>query len=328
MLSGCFRDDVKEPALPEIFDQINTSAQIDQVFYSLKNRRIVASNSMFDWDLAFACEKGKFSIKLNAAKSMRAYNTFSREIDIDYTYLINQSYALNWTYEHPGMTEGGCLGKWGDFSFENPQSYGHVYIIDRGFNLYLNGLRYPPKKMRVDGFGSNSYKVTFSDINGDNMTQVVVPKNNTHNYVYIELDYGSTRAIEPPKDEWDILFTPYIDSVGIMNSIPALDSTAPGLALYDGILINPHARSAAMVANSALADIDFFTVDGLNFSSKLNSIGNQWLIGSGILNRNINPEKQSFVIQDNERNSYALQLLNFKKLPNKHSELEFSFKNL
>ena len=158
-IQGCFIEEKPLPAIAPFDVQLETDLQGQgQIFFSLKDRQIVAFNSIYDWDLGFSCRSDKFNIILNSAKGMAAYNTDETSFTNEYPDIL-----YPWVYDNPnGSPDSSSIGTWGDFSFSNPQSYEYVYIINLGFGADDKplGLR----KFKVEGCKEGRYKVRFATI--------------------------------------------------------------------------------------------------------------------------------------------------------------------
>lgn len=325
-LTGCFSEELAQKELPPFVEEINLSRDVGgQVYYSLQNRKIMAWNSIYSWDLAFSCKDGEFNILVNSAKKMGIYNTGSRDLDVSYS---DNHKNYNWSYDHPnGSINTYCIGSWGDFSFENPQSYGNVYIINRGFDRY--NLPYRLKKLRVDGFKNNRYEITFTDVDGMEYEHLSIEKNDSFNFVYVSLEnQGKVMHLEPHKNDWDVLLANYIDTGRYHNFYTQSDSVNRYLALFEGMLLNPHQRSAASDTINAFESIGFFDVGNYTYVNDRNIIGNKWYTWDQANNRYILSDRTTYVVRHGDLNYYVVNFMQVTKPRRDEMVLRFAIKNL
>lgn len=326
VLSGCFSNEIGLPEPKTFSEEIETDrSEEGQVYYSLRDRKEVASNSIYDWDLAFSCKEGDFKILVNSTKKMGVYNTHSKEIDLKFP---NEYKYYDWQYDHPsGLDNSGCFGMWGDFTYDNPQSFGDVYIINRGFDLF--NLPFQMKKMRIEGFENNAYQITFANVDGDEYYHLNIPKNDSFNYIYVSLEQkGQLLKLEPPKQDWDILFTLISDTSRFSNIYTRADSIRNKTVLVDGVLINPYKHSVAIDTSDRFNDLDFFDAQDLLYHESLNTIGARWYTwdksngGYEILPHN------NFVVRYDNLFYYLIQFEEFDKPHREESYFRFSIRNL
>jgi hypothetical protein len=324
-LTGCFSEDKPQPELQPFLQEISTVRERDgQVYYNLRDRKIKRSNSIYSWDLAFNCQPGKFDIVLNSAKKMGVSNTGSIEFDIHYQ---TEHKYYQWQYDHPsGSPEKNAFGTWGDFTFENPQSYRDVYIINRGFDKF--NLPFRLKKFKINGFNDNEYHVSFADADGDNIVNLSIPKNDSFNYVYVSLDkVGSVYHLEPPKDDWDIMVTNYIDTTRYRNVYTKSDSINDRYTLFDGILLNPYNHGVAIDTNG-FNSIGFFDVGEYTYMNNKNFIGNQWYDWDEVNRKYRLSSTNTFVVKHGRLNYYVLEFRDVDKPRRDELKLNFAIKNL
>jgi len=325
-LSSCFRDEQPRPELPLFVQNITTARESNgQVYYSLKDRKILKSNSIYSWDLAFSCRDGDFEIIVNSAKKMGVNNTRSKEFDVSYQP-EHKYYA--WTYDHPtGEAKNNCFGAWGDFTFDNPQSFGDVYVVNRGFDKF--NLPYQLKKLRIDGFKNNAYEITFADVDGDTFYRLTVPKNDSFNFVYVSLEQsGRVFQLEPYKENWDLLFSNYIDSTRYSNVYTKSDSINSNLTLFDGVLLNPYNHSAAIDTSKGFNAIGFFDVEDFEYLKARNTIGNRWYDWNDKNKKYILSDVKTFVVKHGRLRYYVIEFTDVDKPRRDELQLRFAIKNL
>ncbi|CAG0979431.1 MAG: hypothetical protein HND27_08550 [Bacteroidetes bacterium] len=234
----------------------------NQVFYNCNTNKIVSSNKKYDWDLAFDCAENGYVIRLNTAKGMLAASTNSTIFDSIYN--INN---LVWQWDQSdGNKNYTALGNWFQISNGTPSNI--VYIINRQFNENGNSLGY--KKVIFTGLQNDVYSFKYSDLNGQNEHFFQIKKDKNYNHVYFSFNNGGEQVtIEPPKTEWDLLFTnyqhkfaelemPFVITGCLINSNNGVEAAKDSLRNFYEIKLN---------------DINLFS-----FSNEWDKIGYDWKI--------------------------------------------------
>ncbi len=323
MLSGCFTEEYPILPLPDEYVTLSTYRPVNgQVYYSFGSRSQVKSNSVEDWDLAFSCKEDDYSILLNSARGMSSYNTESKDFDATYHY---EDY--DWEYDDcSGRGTISCLGDWGDFSFDNPQSYGNVYIINMGVDL--KGMPTTMIKMKIRKYTDNRYNILISDLDNNQKEEFIIPRNDSFNFVHLSLKTKEVLHLEPPKEDWDILFTSYAAPMGAKEAYPDAIPLPRRYELVEGVLLNPYQRHVTLDSTGNFDNLDFFEIEGHVFNDTTNYIGRNWFNW-------LKPEKQyvitsdnTYIIKDEDRNYYALEFLKFSKSDINRSLTRFRFKSL
>ncbi|MCB9262007.1 MAG: hypothetical protein H6607_06505 [Flavobacteriales bacterium] len=323
-VSSCFTEEERIQPLPDSEQSLSLYRPFNgQIYYSLQHRKVVKQNPTLDWDLAFSCHPDKYTILLNYTKGMAAFNTQSSDF-----YKIYNEPEYPWVFEQFSTEEAQTsIGVWGDFSFENPQSFGQVYIINMGYGL--NGEWLGMKKIKVKTFSEKGYTISFADMDNSNEKSIEVAKNDSFNFVYVSFFYPKTILhLEPSKDEWDLLFTTYCDSIKPQKTHPLyLQHLDKSFELAEGVLLNPHQRKIIQDSLITFNQIDFFKIEPLIFDYQPNYIGRTWYVwDSRTLKYRIDPN--CFIIKDEEKNYYAVEFTNFGKTDFNRFSFNFRFKNL
>lgn len=320
LMTSCFTPE--QPSDPvEPFHEVLTT-DIDsagQVYYSLKDRKVVGTSNVYQWDLGFECGTSGFNIIVNSGKGMAAYNTKITDFRIPLT-----SDNLLWDYDHPcGDLSMTCIGNWGDFNNNNPSSYGNVYIVNLGVDTYGRGLGY--KKILIGGFIDGHYVLRFADLDGSNERLMLIPKTDGYNFTYFSFAFGGQLVdVEPPKDLWDIVFTPFIDEITDLGDYDIRLNAK--LGLYHGILFNRNKRRVAVEENKDWSDITYFGSEDLDYSIYTNTIGRsfyEWLEGD----KKYRVKNTLYLLKDGSENTYLIQFKAFEKEVYS-ARVAFQFKNL
>lgn len=322
-ISSCFTDEEPIQPLPPMQGMIKTNwIDSGQIYYSLRERDIVKANGIYDWDLAFSCKKGDYTILMNSSKGMGCFNTGSK--DFFGAYLEDQ-YPLSFDKSN-GQDDQSAIGTWGDFKFENPQSYGDVYILHLGLDLLKNPIG--KVKFRVNGFSNNSYSIRIGSLtNPNDYWDLPIPKNDSFNFVYLSFAKRQIKHLEPPKNEWDLLFTQYTVPIGKNIPRPIFPQYQKH-ELVDGILLNPYNREIARDSNAAFDDINFFKVESFDFTNRTDLIGQWWYTYSDETHMFDTSANTGYVIRDEDKNFYAIKFVKYIKNDKMGCTSRFILKNL
>lgn len=321
-LGSCFIEEQgMDPIVPENIEIVSDFENEGQLYFDIGTREMVKTSSIYAWDLAFDCRPGHFNILLNSAKGMAVFNTRQTE----FTKLFEER-DYNWEFDQPrGDLEKTAIGEWGDFSFNNPQSYSEVYILHLGYDSDRRPLGY--KKFKVHGFAGSKYIVQMADLNNDNNFTRFIDKNRSFNFSYLSLqDTGYVVEIEPPKETWDIVITPAPDS--IYNLSPYDLELSKGLALSESILSNRFRHSVALDTLNRFENITYFDIDRVSFSPQINTIGNNWKVWNENTYTYEISRSNRFIIKDNEDSYYGIEFLSFEKPSINGSIFRFRLKHL
>jgi hypothetical protein len=212
-----------------------------QVFFDVETNRIVKSNLITDWDLAFRCDAGGHQILLNEAKIMSVADIGP----VDFASVTSAT-DLAWEFDRPtGEWDSTAIGRWWKEEGEGIVSNGHVYVLDRGYGPDGRTLGYA--KMMVVSATDAGYTVRTAKLNNSEDRTIEIPRDTTRNVMGLSLNPGGGVVdVEPPKDEWDLLFTRYTHIF-----------YAPEFTPYSvtGILINRYHTRAAVDTARSFAEI-------------------------------------------------------------------------
>jgi hypothetical protein len=321
LFSGCFKPEtpILEPESERVYINDSTLGPA-QIFYSLAQRKVVKKNSIYDWDLAFDCREDGFYIKLNSSKGMGAYNTGNRNFDLDYK---KNYYPFKYDGQEGDLSKT-AIGNWGDFSFSSPQSFGYVYIINRG--LFEQSRKIGIKKMILKGFKEGFYNLLFADADGANQFFVRVPKSTHSNFTYFTFEEGGKIVqVEPPIDSWDLLFTPFIDSISHLKYIFKIDELN---AVYDGVLFNSASRMISEDNERSFEEINFRYLETYPFTSQENYIGKRFWYWDEIYNKQAVYKGTTYILKDKYEKFYKFKFQAFDRTDFGHLKVCLDLQNL
>jgi len=208
-----------------------------QVYYDLSTAENKKQNIRDVWDLALGCDASKPNLFTNP--SMLASVAPTGSFDFDATFNPDD---FDFSHERAGtfFHKGKMMKNW---QGTTPDS--EVFIIDLGKTLKNKNRGY--KLFQVLSFDGVSYTIKFSDLDHSNLQEVTVNVDDTYTHVYILFENPEeVLTLEPPKEEWDILFTKYMERL-YDGAADTLDYSVTGA------LINPY-KTVAYFHEESYAD--------------------------------------------------------------------------
>lgn len=198
---------MKTPTPTMVTVEADTRDHTAHVYLSLKDQRIVGTHSLTGWDLAFDCREDSFTIHLNWTKGMACYNTGLTRLT---EYAFNED--VLWRYEHYPMFNqtSSALGVWGDYSFQNPKSYGIFYLISLGYNAYGAHMGY--RLLNIRHFSDSAYHIEFMDpLHAMESTEFQIAKRNDRDFQYFTFQAGG-QLIDAgiQEEDWQLMLAPFV----------------------------------------------------------------------------------------------------------------------
>ena len=296
LLASCMHKELPVPAHdPGVVTTAAVNMESDyryQVYYNLQTGSVAGKNLKTAWDIGFEATADGWHIILNGAKSMYAMpiaKSNLEEVGIADTAGFSSSKAWDAPSGNPDST---AIGNWRD----NPQG---VYIIDRGYNAA--GIHLGIEKLKIVSSDATGYTVEYGPLAAANITRLTIAKDSSYNFMFLSFDEQTTTIIEPPKSEWNIVFTQYTHTF----YEPAYQSY-----LVTGCLLNRYSTTASLVDSSiSFAGIDYTYASARIFSKNANTIGYDWKTYTG--NNYVTNADKTFLIRDAHGLYYKLHFIDF-----------------
>ena len=258
--SSCLNKETPVPLKPAGQETVGDVELADdyrwQVYYSLKNNTVVGKNLFTSWDLGFETSPRGNRIILNGAKfRMVAYRTGKQDFA---AVTIADTIGVASQIDMPsGSLDSTAIGDWKN---------GDVYILHRGVDELAADLGM--RKIQFVSVDATKYVVRFSALNGADEKTLEIPKDEKYNFCYLSFDGGGkTLTVEPPKTEWDIVFSKY---TYLYYDLDMRYSVV-------GCLLNHFNTSAGEdTASKLFATIDLEKAASVKLSSLVSTIGFEW----------------------------------------------------
>jgi hypothetical protein len=199
---SCMKKELPVPLKPK-GKEVTASVEMTedyklQIFYSLRNNTIVGTNNYTAWDLGFETAAEGWRIVLNSAKFKMALYPVNKKFEE--VKIADTAGIISLIDAASGSLDSTAFGDW--------RSAGKTYILHRGTDE--TGKYLGMEKIQILSVDDSKYVVHFAAIDGSNEKTLEIFKDEEYNYTFLSFDEGGkTLLIEPPRREWDIVFTKY-----------------------------------------------------------------------------------------------------------------------
>jgi len=293
LLSSCLKEDTPVPAHQA--GNIET-VQIEvgypytyQVYYDCSSNQVVATNTKYDWDLAFECSANGFHILNNTARGEFTANLGN----VDF-YSVNSVANVTWNWDaENGNLDSTAIGNW--------QNTNNIYILNLQYDANGNHLGY--KKIQFLTVDNTSYTFKSANLDGTNEHIYTVIKNNNLNFIHFTFNNnGQTLALEPNKNDWDLLFTNHYHKFSNLPMPFVLTQVLSNK--YNGVLI-------AEDNSGAFQQITLSDTSKYTFTNNWDEIGYDWKIRNNQDNSFTIDNNKSFLIKTVEGLFYKIRFIDF-----------------
>lgn len=291
ILSSCVKEELPVPKHDPgniITNSVNMGSNYKwQVYFNLKNNTVVGQNLKTIWDLGFETSSDGYRIILNSSKAMYAAKTNQTDFSL-VTDTVGFSAFKN--FDSPtGDMEQTAIGDWRLIPNQ-------VYLIDRGYNEV--GAHQGFRKIVIQSVDNYSYNIHFSQLNGSGETTLQIPKDIDYNFTFLSFTTSSTVMVEPPKIDWDIVFTQYLEEL----STPYL---------VTGCLLNRYQTTAKADSIMGFNSINYDFALSQILSSNINVIGYDWKEYNFTTSSYLVFPNKNYIIQDQNGFYYKLHFIDF-----------------
>ena len=266
VMVSCFEEDQAVPPYvpPDDVDTISVQNSIytHQLYFDFSSGLFVAENENSEWVLAFECLDKGFHILVNSADFWGLAHTGSTDMSEDFS--AGKGYT--WESDNPnGNPDSTAVGEWVSFVGGEASYTNEVMLLGQ-----YDGIDYTvEKKVQFIHVDELSYKFLVSDAELSSPDTVEVLKNELLNNVHYSFENNELKQLEPPKSDWDILFTQYF-------TILFTDEGDPTPYYVRGVWQNPHGLESALDTITSFGDVNASNALDNEFSLAQDAIGHDW----------------------------------------------------
>lgn len=280
-----------------------------QIFFSFVNG-VVHQSKASEWDIAFS--NGSMpEIWMNGGKKVRFYPTGSHE----YTSILEARNlpAAVWKFDASSGLEGkSALG-----ILTQGQRLGEVIIVDNGEEVFY--------KFQIMELSDSSYKVKLGALESTLGEELVFSKDDDYNYTYYAFEKGIVSP-EPPKRNWDIVFTKYRHIYYGFN-----DDGTDFPYYLNGVLTNPYSVQSAKDTSELAKDFyayDLAHAQALSLASDRDVIGFDWKKYNLNTDQYIVDSKRLYIVKDVSGFMWKLRFMGFTDDRNVKGSPKFEYQRL
>jgi hypothetical protein len=267
-----------------------------QLYYDLGTSRVVKSNDISAWDIGFRSDTGGHQIVLNGATTMAAADLGT--VDFGVAVAVG---ALSFRYDNPsGRWDSTAIGIWwSEGGLAEATSRSHLYIIDRGYDAVGRALGYV--RLRMIGVSDSTYEFRYGELSDTIGRRAIVRRDTTRTIAAFSFDSGEGYEAEPPKGEWDLLFTRYTHLF-----------YEPTFTPYSvtGVLLNRHNTVAAADTTRSFEEVTSASIESLPYTARADAIGYDWKVYDFTTSSFI-VDSPVYIVRDSEGFAYKLRFLDF-----------------
>ena len=258
-----------------------------QAFYDLKTNTFVSENLKESWDLGFENGVNGNHIILNSSNFMGA----ARVENVSFNNVIDTD-GLTWQWD-------ASSGNLDSTAFDSLELGNIVYVIDNG--LDLQGVSKGFCKLMLTSITTTSYSFKVANLDGSLEEDITILKDNNLNFIGYSLNNRVVVDVEPPKTEWDLMFSQYVHYFDLQDEA----------YLVTGILTNRYEVQVAEVFDKDYEAITNEDITSLNFSSNIDIIGYDWKEFDFSSGAYIVYSDKNYIIKSTEGIYYKLHFIDF-----------------
>jgi hypothetical protein len=319
LFSSCMKEEkpypVPEPPKSEgEFKVLNSQVKMGedygtQIYFSFTTGQAYTS-SVKSWDVSFTTGADDNEMWMNSGKPVLIYPTGNT----NYAAIITKGgIATNaWKYDSPS----GLTGKSGLGILSNQNHVGEVLIVDGGENIYF--------KLQILEVTATQYKIKAGPLEATTGSEYTLTKDDNYNFIYFSFNNGIVTP-EPPKKDWDILFTRY-RTVYYKYNPDGSDFPYP----VNGVLTNPYKTQSAGDSTKSYEFYPFSLENANAFTlrSDRDVIGYNWKSVNINTGQYTVKPKSIYLVKDQNDALWKLHFVNFYDSEGKKGSPQFEYQRL
>lgn len=263
LFSSCLVPDEKVEAPTEELMEVSQSLAEPFNYLNLVNKTNSYQFNNKLWHLKFQANTNEWAIFLNPLIDISVYKTSETDFEkVEADYVVNNT--IEWQKDVPLTTSMlPAIGNWGDYQFENPNSYGAVYILRIKHDLQLEYV-----KIQLLNAVENNYNLRYAKLGANDPQSILIPKEKDYTHTYFSVTgLPEVIRVEPKRDEWQLCFSYGFDSIAGNYNRRVIRQVTDSIGLYPKILLNKKAVSIHLDSVTRFRDIDYFYAKAQNYTA-------------------------------------------------------------
>lgn len=271
---------------------VNIGEQYEtQVFYDFESNKVVQSSSFDTWDISFEASKDGYHVWMNGGLDLYIYNTHQTNFT-GITELPPGMTPSSWGFDDPsGYADSTAVGDWRNKA--DGTSKNEVYIVKLHDTAY--------RKFSILSADEDKYVIQWARLNATTAQTITLNKNDAYNFIYFSFNRGIVTP-EPPKGEWDIVFTRYRHIYRDLDNYPYV---------LNGVLSNPAGVAVAADSVNAFDNITAEVAGSILKSTARDIIGFDWKVYDFAESKYVINARKNYIIQTRNGMVFKLRFTGF-----------------
>ena len=301
VVSGCFKKDESIPVPDRSGELESFTAEMgefyhNQIYFDLGTGTFQV-NERVVWDIAIRNSSEQPFVVLNYSCRTTGVNTGTTDWNA-----VTSDTGIVWEADaESGNLDSTVCTDW--FNHLNADGWSNVFLINRGYTASgaVRGVRKMAFRVQGDSITVRMAKLDGSD---EQLTSWMLEEND-YNYTHVSFnDPGGMVEVEPPANEWDLVFSTYIQEF--------LDQDPPfNYYLVSGVLVNPNQVGVARLDSAEFSLIGLENAAGAQYETHRDVVGYGWKEYIFSTSSYTVFSDQHYLIQDTEGFYYKLRFLDF-----------------
>ena len=316
-VSACSDDDDSSVVTPVTPATDATTVQLSmgenygtQMYYDIESNKVLATNAISDWTLAFANGASDRKITLNyatGARAMKIVDCTYDNLDLAYADKLNLD---NFQYD---TDETPAIDGW----YSDGNVVSNLYLIHNGTDVSGEDLGF--SKITVTAYNGSSYTIKYADLSQGTSHEETITKSGNATFRFLDIPNSTVKDLEP-NGQWDLLFTKYTTYVTMGG-----ESTWHSVV---GVLIKTPGTTGALMPDTVFNDVTLASLDNVTLTSQRDVIGYNWKsISMSTMLYTADPT-MIYAIRTDDDNTFALHFTDFYDESGIKGAPKFEFKKL
>lgn len=258
-----------------------------QLYYHLQTQRIVGRNLKSDWDLGLEASPNGYHVILNPARMTTALPLPQAEV-AQVSWQDTTGFGAGRKADHAGGSlDSTAIGDW--------RGSGKVYLVGNSEGDFY--------KVQFREVTAEKYRLRFGNLKTGATDSLEVTKDSLYNFMFVSLKDRKKVQAEPPKKDWDLVFTMYTHYFPVEQMLYSVT----------GCLLNRYKTGAVMDSTVDFATITHQDLSRYQFSAAINTIGYKWKEYSFTTGSYVVFPRMNYIIRNSEGVYFKLHFIDFTK---------------